>query len=123
MYHEFKITMKTARVLSLVKQHRKTHVDEYEGQVQGWKAQMEIYAAQVSKWAMDGGEPEKRPNQPNKPRDYTEDYDNIIAMVQEHILENLVLSGSDFEKMIQDKFNWKEGFLHTSSVYNNKLGE
>lgn len=120
MYHSFTITMTTMKVLDLLKDHRKSHVEEYEQQLTGWKADMEGYSFKVNEWAFLGGDIKDRPQQPPKPADYTKDYDNMISMVKDHIEDTLTLDKSDYEIVVQDRWNWKDSFQLTSTMYNNR---
>lgn len=119
MHTSFRIAVATQTVLQRLHEHRKSHIDEYEGQLNGWKAEMEAYATKVNEWAAKGGEKDK-PHQPHKPNDYTAEYDELIAMVSEHIMENMTLTQNDFQIIFQDKFQWTESFGLASSMYNNR---
>lgn len=115
-----KIVIKTQNALELLKQHKQTHMDTFEETVDGWKIALEKYTEELNQWAKDGGVQGDRPQEPYKPKDYTKDYDNLIDLLENHVLDNLEVEEYEYDQIIKDKFGWTDGFLLSNSTYASK---
>lgn len=53
----------------------------------------------------------------NPPKDYTEVYDNAIAMFEMETRETMLLDQEQFTCLILDKWHWKGDFMASNSGY------
>ena len=51
------------------------------------------------------------------PEDHTEDYNQVIQMLEWSIDEEVELVRSDFVRYVMDDWGWKQDFLENSSSY------
>ncbi len=51
------------------------------------------------------------------PKDYTAEYDAVIAMLEWNKAEEIELSSGEFHVYVLDKWNWRGDFLHSNASY------
>jgi len=116
------VTCKKEAVIETLKRNRENHlelvIEAREGYVKRASAELEkrleklrsgkIVAVHVALAA---------------PVDYTEEYDNAIAMLEADINDTVVLSPEDFRQFMRDKWNWMRSFTTSNSHYSSKTAE
>lgn len=115
---EFCIVMTQQAVIERIRNNWTKHVEEYNEQMAGYKAAMEDYTKQLNEWAQAGKSNKERPEEPFKPRDYSGDYEKLLAVFEAHEADRIELFQEQIEKVVHDEFIWKQQFIQTSGVYN-----
>jgi hypothetical protein len=52
-----------------------------------------------------------------EPQDRTKDYDRVIAMIKENLIEEIELTETEFAQYVLDDWQWKDEFLSVSNNY------
>jgi len=56
-----------------------------------------------------------------EPQCYVSEYDTVIKMLEMGVDEYIELTQQEFQQYVEDKWQWRNQFLASTSVYNNKL--
>ena len=115
-----RIVLRKATALSKLNENKQNHIDTYQETVDGWEKKLEEYTVELNTWAKNGGKSEDRPKEPPKPKDYTEEYDGLIQKIEYHQLDTVEVEEYEFDQIINDKFNWSNGFLATNAMYSSR---
>jgi hypothetical protein len=110
------VTMKKSDLLARVEENREGHREVYEKAMDGYtKAAVAFFQEQLER-AKDGntfvtyfGEP--------MPEDHTDDYDNVLDMLDMEVGDQITLSNAEFRQYVRDDWGWKQTFIATSSNY------
>ena len=54
------------------------------------------------------------------PQNHSRDYDQVIAMLEMSVDDQLTIRADEFACYVMDDWDWKSDFLATNSVYRNK---
>lgn len=103
--------------LETLYKNKQKHIDTYEETIKGWQRKMEEFSSELNKWAQEGGDPQDRPREHQKPQNYTEEYDALIKKLEHHVLDTIEIEEYEFDQIINDRFDWSSGFLSTASFY------
>lgn len=52
-----------------------------------------------------------------EPRDYTKEYDRVVAMLEMTVDSQIVISSQDFSRFVMDDWEWKEAFTTSTAAY------
>jgi len=111
------VVVKKDILLSTMRDNLKAHKAEVEEllELRITKA-IGYFRDQVSLILVDGWEPETEIKFPI-PVDNSRAYEKAISMVEMDIREEIELTGDQFDKLIQDNWDWKSHFLNVSGMY------
>lgn len=115
-----RIIVSRIRAIENVEANKAKHIEEYADQLAGWKIKMDEYGKHLSDWAASNAKRADREEEPERPVNYVEEYDNLLAMLDWHIEESLELSECDFNKIVKDEFHWSGIFTSNSSMYSSR---
>lgn len=110
--------------LKILNENRDKHIEEFAGQMQGWKIAMEQYGKDLSMWSSKASEDifdkEKspdRPKEPVKPVSYISSYDRFIELVIANVTDIIKIDEHEYDQIIKNKFSWSSTFLSNSMTY------
>lgn len=114
------VRVATKWLLDKVKKNREKHTLEFQEALEGWHSEVvKIMSKELSKLRKD------KNHEPNffvpKPKDHTDEYDRIIAMLGASTDETLELTAHEFATYAMDEWGWKKGFAEMVTNYSNKL--
>lgn len=103
--------MKTVRVERLVlleklEENRDAHRDLFLEAQKGYRKAVIKELDQMLQEARDG-RPIRRYLELPEPQDHTNDYDNVIAMLEMSVDETIELTSTDFSQYVRDDWSWK----------------
>lgn len=114
---DFSVNVSVAHALQTLQENKQKHIQAYKEAMLGWEKAMEKFTVTLNNWAAEGGKAMARPQEPQKPKDYCDEYDKIIVMLQHHCGDTVALQEHDFERIIRNQFNWSDNFRVTNAMY------
>lgn len=104
------------RLLTTLRDNRKEHREQF-------LAAQEVYRTRVIEQldqrlkAIRDGDPINLYFQLPEPRDYTDDYDTVIEMIEWHEGDKFELEHMDFERFVLNKWQWASEFAASTQAY------
>lgn len=112
------VTIEKNALIQRIQENRNGHTAIYEEAIKG-------YYLAVARWLevqqenLNTGEPfETFFNEP-RPENHTDDYDNVLDMLNMSVQDRITLSTTEFRQYVRDEWGWKREFLMSSSNYTN----
>lgn len=109
------VTVKTAFILESLKKNREAHIVIVEEAKEGYLANAEKVLKEALKEVRKGKQEPVNVHM-QLPEDYTKEYDKTIHMFENIQEEELELSASQYDMLVNDNWRWKQQFL-TSNMY------
>lgn len=118
------ININKKEALKILRENRDNHIEEFAGQMQGWKIAMEQYGKELSMWSSKASEDifdkEKspdRPKEPIKPVSYINSYDRFIELIKANVTDIIKIDEHEYDQIVKNKFSWSSAFLSNSMTY------
>ncbi|HSV08538.1 MAG TPA: hypothetical protein VLI07_18625 [Candidatus Binatus sp.] len=110
------VMVRKDELLEKITANRKAHRAIFEEAVEGYRKtaieQLERHIEQIKE-----GRVIHVVVQLPRPEDHTHEYDRIIAMLEMHIDDEILIEEQDFAAYVMDDWHWKRQFLTTNSAY------
>lgn len=106
-----------AKVLEKLKENAEIHKKEFKELL---TKNTEHVKAEILKVAQSEGYPDlSKVNEAirAKPTDHSRDYERMISILQMTTQDEIELTGSEFERYIEDEWDWKDTFLSNKTMY------
>lgn len=110
------VTVSREELLSRLKTNKENHTRLYKEAVAGWR-QLVVTEMQKNLLSAKDGDDVKLNINLQPPQDHTEDYDNIIAMVEMSVDQTIQLESHDFQAYVLDKWQWAKQAALLNSTY------
>lgn len=109
-------TYKKTDLLTILRENKTKHREVYEAALAGYKAAAhEWFTTQLERFQE--GEQFATVFSSPRPEDHTDDYDNVIRMLELCVDDDILLDENDFIQYIQDDWGWKKQWTTTNSAY------
>lgn len=112
------VTINKNELRERVQQNRNKHRALYEEAREGYYKQVEKFFKEQLKRVRAGEDFVSYFNDP-VPEDHTDDYDNVLDMLDMALGANITLSNQEFRQYVRDDWGWKTTFTATTSTYLN----
>lgn len=113
------VKVQKAKLLKALKDNKKKHDADYASGVASYREEAEKALRKRAIEVRDGKTMSTRFDLP-EPRTYSAEYDRAIAMVEWSTEEVLDLDEGDFRAFVLDEWDWKNAFVGSTQVYNNR---
>lgn len=114
------ITVDKSELLAVLKKNRDNHRDEYEKAFAGFQKAAEEWLNDQLK-RLHKGKVIDRPIFPHQvPQDHTEEYDQIIGMLEMDQSDTVPLNWSLYRQFVNDEWGWTADFTTTNSFYTSR---
>lgn len=111
-----KIKVDKHQLLETLKENRKNHVNTYDEVLESYRAKgVELLAEHIER--IRNGAVEKIVVTLPQPKNYEEEYDRAIAMLEWSEDEYIELYEHEFDSYVMDKWDWKREFNTTAASY------
>lgn len=114
------IKVEKVKLLETLKANREKHIAEFAEAFENFKIEYEKKCLELKEKAKNfkPGEPVEVNLMITVPRDYKEDYDTAISMLEWEVADEIVLDQEQFTRYVLDKWQWKMNFDATTAFYN-----
>ena len=112
-----KFTFDKKELLDILKKNREEHAQIVKESREGWKEQTLVKLDEFMNEIEHLDEPKQMHFTTPDLEDYTDVYDTFIMQLEMARESELELDGDQFRKLVQDKWDWQERFLHTNAIY------
>lgn len=110
------VTVNREDLRKRVQENRDHHREVYEKAMLGYtKAAIKFFEEQLAR-ALSGKTFQRMFPEP-MPSDHTDDYDNVLDMLDMSVEDNITLGELEFRQYVRDEWGWKREFTATSSNY------
>jgi hypothetical protein len=122
MRGSFDLVSKVSKVelLAKLEENKAKHIAAHEKAMAGWKRKMREATSRAT-CMIDAGSlfvfPQYLSELMRVPRSYIESYDRAIEMVGLSVAEYIELSANDFDRLINDNWEWRGDWDATNSHY------
>lgn len=114
------VKLKREELLDKVQRNRDNHVEEVREAQEGMLEDIAAYHAEEIARIKAGKSFDTRINFP-EPEDHTDDYDQVIAMLEMSVDEEITLSNHEFGQYVMDNWQWKDAHLRTQVMYSKAM--
>lgn len=116
-----KVFIKKEKALELLRTNKEQHIKDYAEQIEDWKQAVQLQQENYNKWITNGAKKGEEPQRytPDKPLDYTKQYDKWIMKFELTEGDIIELNEGDQKVVIHDEFDWKNGFLAYGTTMKN----
>jgi len=111
------VTIEKTRLREVLVANKATHEAEYAEAMDGYREEFDRQLALKRKQLKKGELPLAYFNDLPMPVDHTEDYDQVLAMLDYSVDENIELAHQEFGNYVLDDWAWKQKFNVTNSSY------
>lgn len=108
--------MDRQRVLEIVEANRATHRGLYEKAMEGYKIEVIVFLTERLEQIKNNDPKQVTLNLP-LPEDHTEDYDEIIGMLEANWADEILLDHHAYRTYILDKWGWSAGWSTSNAGY------
>lgn len=110
------IKVRKDQLLETLKTNRENHVNTYEEVLQAYfDKSVELLKEHIER--ISGGAVENVSVNLPAPKNYEEEYDRAIDMIEWHEEEFVELTEREFDELVRDQWSWKRGFTEMSATY------
>lgn len=106
-----------AKLLEVLLKNREQHMRDYLEAIKGYRDEITGWCRKQLATAETGKDIELHCCL-QQPQDHTHEYDTIISMVEMGTDETIELDQHEFQKFVEDEWDWKETFKAVTSFYN-----
>jgi hypothetical protein len=113
------INASRSTLITTLSDNKNRHVEEFQEAMLGWRKQIAEIFDNIAQEARDG----KLTKIPSKawrhdvPQSHIKDYECAIAMLGMHTGDTVEISTADFQRFVQDDWDWKDQFRATNAMY------
>lgn len=111
------VNIEKQRLLAVVTENRELHAQVYSEAMEGWKEAMKDWFIEGARIVADGGTPERLAFTEVEPQNHSDDYDQIITMLEMSVDEVIELEDHQFAQYVMDRWNWKRAWIQNSSKF------
>lgn len=126
------ITIKKVDALEKIKANREIHIADFKEAVEGYKKEVQREVAkaivklqgQADKIIDSNGVPQQLTpfySALKVPQSHEDDYNTVIKMLEMEIKPEITISTEEFTCYLEDKWDWKEDFTRTTTVYKSAI--
>jgi hypothetical protein len=110
------VTVNKVEVLEILKKNKEGHRAQFLVAQEGYR---KAVIKELDKMLSDARSNKKVSTYINlpAPRDYTEEYEQVISMLEMSVEDNIVLTHSEFCNFILDNWSWTDAFTHSNKLY------
>lgn len=120
MESDFKVKLLKTSLLDKIKQNKEKHSELVKESKAGYLVEAEKHLKDRLKRIKDGECVSLNTNLA-VPKDYTSEYDSCIQMFEMHQEEMVELSIQDFNKLVNDRWDWANDFFNTNARYSSSV--
>ncbi len=115
-----RVRVRRAELVEKVRTNRTKHEETYKKALTVFREEAVDKLRGMLKAAEDGGEIEQYLGLP-EPQKHTDDYDQVIAMLEMSTEDEIDLDALDFARYVLDKWGWQANFEATTGCYASKF--
>ena len=112
----FKVKVKVEDLLLALRENRETHHSTFERAFEGYR-KMVVAALEKNLAAAKDGKKIVTVVRYQAPEDHTEEYDQVIQMLEMCEDETIEVTQEQFAQYVQDSWGWKHNFESVSTMY------
>ena len=116
------ITVKKTQLLETLKKNRDSHRDNFLKAQEGFRQEVIEQLDEALKSAREGRKVTSYIHIP-EPQDHTKDYDVAISMLEWETVDTVSLEKHDFERFVNDDWEWKQEWIHSNTAYMTKAAK
>jgi hypothetical protein len=113
------ITVQKAMLVDVLKNNRETHQDDFDLAYEGFRQKamdnVETLLERLRK--APHGEPVQLWIQLEPPQNHIEDYDRALQMCEWEVGDQMELTETEFQQLVQDDWTWKQQFSTSNKLY------
>lgn len=109
-------TIKTIKLLQIVKENREQHKKDYEIAVEEYLSHAKVQFEKKAEQASNGELVDPSIDAP-RPEEFLDHYDQAIRMLELEERDRVELSESEFQRLVMDEWGWANQFESTSGSY------
>lgn len=110
------VTVDVANLLEVIRENREAHREQFEAAIEAWQATVLRHLQRAVDAARAGKEYRTHFVLP-QPEDHTDDYDDVIGMLELHTEPTVTLGTREFRQYVTDDWDWKDHFTRTAASY------
>lgn len=111
------VTVERTELLTKVRENRDKHKTDYDSAVETYRVEAKAALREQVK-NIDKGEPFSLTFKLPEPREFLDEYDRAIAMLEMSVDDHVKLSEDEFDNLVQDNWPWAHQFAAATSIYN-----
>jgi hypothetical protein len=111
------VTVNVANVLKVLKINKKEHIKKYKEAVEGYWTEMALIIEKIKAKLDAKAKLENMNINLHIPVSYEDEYETAIQMLLMHCASTIDMSKEDFERMVLDKWEWKQNWSISNSKY------
>lgn len=111
-----KVRINKEKLRDVVQENRNNHRDIFEKAIEGYRKAVINRLEQM----IDDAKANRKINtfvNLTQPEDHTEDYDQVLEMLELSVDDTIELTHSEFAQYVQDRWSWSGKFMATSSEF------
>ena len=108
--------MEKKDLLDKIKANKDKHRQIFLEAIEGFKKKAIEILEQKIEMLKNGKKTELYVRMP-EPEDHTKDYNRVIEMISQNLLEEIELTEEEFARYVLDDWRWKDEFLSVSNTY------
>lgn len=110
------VTVRKDELLTILRDNRAAHRDIFEKAVEAYTRQLVRWHRDQARRILKGQKGERMVALP-VPEDHTDDYDNVIEMLEMDISDTFTLDSYEFQNYVRDRWNWSGAFAANTASY------
>lgn len=115
---EFTVNINTAHLIGIVRANREEHVALYQEAVVNYRKAVEEALAKMLADYVEGREVNLyTAGHLPKPEEHTDDYDEIISMLESHTGEEITIEQGLYSQYVLNKWSWTRNFMANTASY------
>ena len=112
------VLVKKEVLLRKLIENKKIHIKEYNDTMIGWvETAIKQLKDKIETLEKDPSDADLYFNL-SKPKSYEKNYDVAIGMLEMEVSNNVQINSEEFQKYVNDEWDWTESFKHMSTIYN-----
>jgi hypothetical protein len=110
------VTVDVATLLDVIRENRDHHREQFETAIEAWRRTVTRHLENAVNAARARQEYRTMFALP-QPEDHTDDYDDVIGMLEMHTEPTVILTTREYRQYVTDDWDWKEHFTRTAATY------
>ena len=111
------VRIEKERLRDTIKSNMEAHITDYNEAMEGYREAFDKRLMSMRKELKKGGLPNPFISDLPKPSEHTNEYEQVLKMLDFSVDETIELSHDDFANYVLDDWNWKQTFSTTNLSY------
>ncbi len=114
-----KVQIEQNKLLNILRSCLQAHEKAHQEAVKGWEREVTNACRQIIVTVEEGQLKDLDPvfKHHQRPKSHVKEYELVLAMLEHHVGDTIELDQQDFDRYVQDNWEWKEQWSASNSRY------